>query len=175
MPVVTISATEKLVSDAARAEINDMFLSGTVGGGVIPAPFLGLTSLPSIALDLQQDLVLGVIRRMGAFQAFNNVTAAYPHTSGNFTAKGGTLLILVSASAVPTTPPGVFGFDIKIDGGNVGVLEQYGNEAEHYTLSRPLLVTGVAPGTHTLGLALRANTSADSGDRLSAAVIELPF
>ena len=174
-PPLVITSAEKAVSDAARAEINAMFLSGTLGGGVIPAPFLGLESLPSIALDLQQDLVLGVIRRMAAFQAFNNVTAAYPHTSAPFTAKGGTLLVLVSASAFPTVSGGLFGFDIKIDAATVGVLEQYGNETEHYMLCRPLLVSGIAPGSRTLGLSLRANTSVDSGDRLSASVIELPF
>lgn len=176
MPSVNVTDKQKTQADSARTELSDMLLHGVTSpsSGNITAPFLGLTGVPATALDLYEAVHLAALRLFSAFSAFDNVTASYPHTSASFTTKGGSLLVSISASAFADAT-GMLGIDIKIDGNTVGTVEQYGAISDHKMLSRLLLVPNIAAGNHTLGASLRVNTSADSNDRISAVVVELPF
>lgn len=175
MPAVNITSGEYAKAQAARAELDQMLLFGTVGGGTIAGPFTGLTGVPGAALDLYEVIHLALQRMMQGFQALNNVAGPYPLTSGSFTTRGGALLLLASASCYPTTPAGLVTLDVKVDAGVVGSMAMYHNETEHSLHARSLLVTGVAAGAHTFGIAHGANASSDGGDRASLVVIELPF
>ena len=177
MAIVTVTDTQKLQADSAREELTDMLLDGVTSPtqGDITAPFLGLEGAPSAALDLYEVVHLAVMRLLTFFSAFSNTTASYPHTSGSFTTKGGTLLVFFSGTALPSAP-GMFGMDIKVDASTVGTVEIHGTSAtDHKMLSRVFLVSNIAAGSHTLGAALRSNTTTDANDRISAFVVELPL
>jgi hypothetical protein len=176
-PVVNVTDEQTERSDVAATELRAMLLGGVASpGGLnnITAPFKGLESIPDAAVDLYETIQLSTLRLFSGFSAFDNVTASYPHTSAPFDSRGGTLLISVSASAFATVD-GMLGIDIKIDGNPVGVIEMYGETGIHEMLSRMVLVPNIATGSHTLSMTLRANTSADTDDRVSAIVIEMPF
>lgn len=177
MAIVTITNSQKTQADSARTELADMLLEGVTSPtqGDILAPFLGLEGVPASALDLYEVVHLALMRLFSAFTAFSNTTAAFPHTSANFDTKGGTLLVLFSASAIPGAP-GMFGMDIKVDGNTVGAVEVHGfSSSEHKMLSRAVLVPNIAAGSHNVGASLRANTIADGNDRINMLVVELPL
>ena len=80
MPALTITALQYAQTQAARTELDQMLLNGTTGGGTITAPFNGLASTPSAALDLYNVVQLAALRLFSVAQPLNNVAGALPLT-----------------------------------------------------------------------------------------------
>ena len=174
MPALTITALQYAQTQAARTELDQMLLNGTTGGGTITAPFNGLASTPSAALDLYNVVQLAALRLFSVAQPLNNVAGALPLTGSAFTTRGGSLVLLVSGSAYPTAVSTQINLNIKIDGTLKGTISQLSNAIVHDRLAGPLLVTGIAAGSHTVTLEAGTTTVTDSGDFFSVVVIELP-
>ncbi|APR87710.1 Flagellar hook-length control protein FliK [Minicystis rosea] len=108
-------------------------------------------------------------------QVLNMKPGALP-VSGTFTSGGGTLVLLVSGSG--WGPNGaVIGFDILVDDVTRGNALTYTNlNGCHLAINaNPLVVTGVAAGTHTVKLVARSSITTDYNDFFSVTVMELPF
>lgn len=175
MSAVTITATEKARSDAARAELQDMLLSGTTGGGTIPGPLAGLSGVPSTAMDMYQEIVLATMRLITASVVLDSNAGTVPLTSSGFATKGGPLLCILQAGWSMTVA-GAGGYTFAIDGVQKGSVQMVSNEtSSHKSVTRALLVTGIATGSHTITFAyLNGNVTSDANDVLSALVVELP-
>jgi hypothetical protein len=110
-------------------------------------------------------------------QVFNNTAGALPK-SGTFFSGGGTLVIFASGSAwFNGGGGGVVGMDIQIDSVTKGgaIVTTNENNSHKSLVANALVVTGVAAGSHTLTLALRAGATTDVNDFFSATVMELPY
>lgn len=174
MPALTITALQYAQTQAARTELDQMLLNGTTGGGTITAPFNGLSSTPSAALDLYNVVQLAALRLFSVAQPLTNVVGPLPLSGSSFTTRGGSLLLLVAGSAYPNATSTQINLNIKVDGTLKGTISQLSNAIAHTRLAGPLLVTDIAAGSHTVTLEVGANTVTDTGDFFSVVVVELP-
>jgi hypothetical protein len=102
--------------------------------------------------------------------------AGFPRT-GTFSSSGGVLLVFVNASGFRNGGAiGNMQVDVSIDGTIVGSLVAYTNEtASHKTfVGNPIVVPGLAAGTHTVRLAQSSGT-ADGNDYSNVTILELPL
>src|SRR6185295_9874696 len=114
-------------------------------------------------------------------QVLNQRPGALP-INGAFTSGGGTLLIFASGSGyLPINTTGGIGMAIQIDNVQRGTAIGYTNEPLSHKafVANALLVTGVAAGSHSLGLVAAPGfptaTVTDSNDKFSVTIMELPW
>ncbi len=177
MPAIPVSQKDADRMVLYEADVKAIFLNGTSGGTpVLPVQFLPAVYNPAFEQFMRASFI-SIARMMLSFQAFNNAVGPMPLTSGSFTTRGQTLLVLAAGSGFHGSPGQLIGMNIQIDGVNKGVSRVYTNEASSHKafVMNPLLVTGIAAGAHTVSLTALAGTSTDGNDIFNATVIELPF
>ena len=107
------------------------------------------------------DTVMGAAVPTSAYQVFNGRLSALP-LSGNFTSKGGTLMLMFSGTGnVANVVPGniyILGAVLNIDGRDVGQATMWVVDTNAKTLSTTLVVTGVPAGSHRVAITNFKNT-----------------
>lgn len=177
MPPIPVSQKDADRMVLAEADAKAIFLNGTSGG----TPLLPVQFAPGIYDPAFESFMratyIAVTRLMQSFQAFNDSAGALPKTSGAFTTRGQTLLVIASGSGYHAVGGALIGMNIQIDGVNKGVSRVFTNEANSHKafVMNPLIVTGIAAGAHTVSLTALAGTLGDANDIFNATVIELPF
>jgi hypothetical protein len=109
-------------------------------------------------------------------QLYANQAGALPLTSAAFTTTGGTLVIFADGSGYSNAANTLIGMDIKVDGVAKGLCQFYTTETLSHKpfVANALVVTGIAAGSHTVTLSVRAATFTDGNDYFSVTVFELP-
>jgi hypothetical protein len=112
-----------------------------------------------------------------AVQLLNAQPGPLPNTTAAFTSGGGILLIFASGSGYAATAGQQIGMEIFVDGVIKGFAKSFTNEiASHKAFTaNALLVSGVAAGSHTVGLVAWNNTTTDGNDFFNVTVLELPI
>ena len=177
MPPVVVSQKDADRMVQYETDVKSVFLNGTTGGTpALPVQFAAPVYNAAFEAFMRASFI-SISRMMLSFQAFNNQVGPMPLTSGSFTTRGQTLLVLASGSGFHASPGQLIGMNIQVDGVTKGVSRVYTNEASSHKafVMNPLLVTGIAAGAHTLSLTALGTTSTDANDIFNATVIELPF
>lgn len=145
---------------------------------------LGLGQLPSTVVTNKASGITLNGTFSGRFNSPNfKVTTVLAQSgplplAGAYTASGGTLLVTVSGSGYASSIAGVIGAMVLLDNDPFDAIYVTANSTLSHMafVSKQLVLTGVASGTHTLGFGnLNFNTTTDSGDNFSITVLELPF
>jgi len=97
--------------------------------------------------------------------------------SGSFTTHGGLLMIFASGSGFSSLSNATIGMAISIDGTSKGAASSFTNESASHKafVANPLVVSGLAAGSHTISLDELSGTTTDLSDRFSLTVMELPI
>jgi hypothetical protein len=107
------------------------------------------------------DTVMGAAVPTSAYQVFNGRLSALP-LYGNFTSKGGTLMLMFSGTGnVANVVPGtiyILGVVLNIDGRDVGQATMWVVDTNAKTLSTTLVVTGIPSGSHRVAITNFKNT-----------------
>lgn len=107
-----------------------------------------------------------------------------PATSGSpisatFSTSGGTVLVLATGSGftAPTQTEKQIGMQILIDNVGKGYAKCYTNEGNSHKsfAANPLVVTGLAAGSHTITLQSWNSCTFDYNDFFNVTILELPF
>ncbi len=148
-------------NSAARVTIQP---NGSVGIG---------TTTPGATLD-----VVGSMRSTmwDVFQLYSSQPG--PLTlSKQFSTSGGTLVIFASGSGFIGGGGGHIGMEIRVDNVNKATVRVFTNEGSSHKafVSNPIVVAGIAAGTHTLSLVALAGVATDANDFFSVTVFEMPW
>ena len=97
-------------------------------------------------------------------------------TDGQFSTNGGTLLIRTAVSCWTGSTGVPLYMGIQVDGTSVGFTQIWANFATTHMamVTNDLVVTGVAAGTHSLGLMAENGVNTDQNDRVSMTILEFP-
>jgi hypothetical protein len=123
------------------------------------------------------DTVMGAAVPTSAYQVFNGRLSALP-LYGNFTSKGGTLMLMFSGTGnVANVVPGstyILGVILNIDGRDVGQATMWVVDTNAKTLSTTLVVTGIPSGSHRVAITNFKNTVVNlSYNTWNLAVLEI--
>jgi hypothetical protein len=149
--------TEDLVVDS----------NGNVGVG---------TTTPGAKLDVAGTIHSPMWNVTQLFNSRGGPVTAAGITSAAFNTGGGALMIFASGSGF-ATGAGPIGIDIRVDGVQKGQALGFTNEPNSHKafVANPLLVAGIAAGSHTVTVVPIAGTNMDVNDRVCVTVLELPF
>ncbi len=137
---------------------------------------VGIGTIPAAGYKLD---VSGAIRSpmWKVTQLLNSTPGPLPLGSAAFTTGGGTLLIFASGSGSAAAVQAI-GMNIQVDGVNRGQARLFTDlvvNSHKSFVANPLVVTGVAAGSHNISLVPLAGTVTDANDVFYVTVLELPF
>jgi hypothetical protein len=151
-------------SQIAAGTVSDTRLSGNVALLNAAQTFTGTNAFAGITSPKWK--ATSVISSVGALPLSNTLSCS-----------GGTLLIFVSGSGRSTGGGTLIGMNVQIDGVTIDTCTVLANPAATHLAFVPKTIvrTGVAPGSHTIGLIPTAGTTTDLNDNFNVTVTELPF
>jgi hypothetical protein len=144
--------------------------------------FVGVTASQSTVTDANDTVNMALIN-FGAISAppqvqlstWGSAEGNGDYTSQSFNCEGGPLFISVDASAWSTLASQLIGAVLYLDGEVIATPQLFANwEDTHVPLvGVDLVITGVAPGGHTLDLQAASGTTVDQNDVWSLTVMEM--
>jgi hypothetical protein len=107
---------------------------------------------------------------------FPDAAGPLPATD-TFTSQGGRLIITTDGSGSTTAAPNTIGMNIQFDGVTMAANKVWANNSGIHVpfISKTIIKTGVAAGTHTIKLVAQSGTLTDVNDTFTVTVQELPY